>query len=122
MKLFAIITAGLMAVGGGFYYYTASSHCSTGKCDLASAPVAKSGGCCAGGELPACCHTQDECCELQDACCAVAVGVAKAPKPAAYCAAKEECCVVGALCCGDAATPTGAVTAAAKTIAAAKSE
>lgn len=101
MKLFAIVTATLMAVGGGSYYFLGSSHeCSKGRCAMAPtpAPVAMSGGCCHDEDVPSCCQRQDECCAVQEACCAVATSVASVKKPDC-CAAKEECCLVTAACC-----------------------
>ncbi len=135
MKLFAIITAGLMAAGGGIYFYSTST-CSKSGCNT-SAPVAKTGGCCLTGDKPDCCATQDACCVLQEACCSSATSVsAKTPT---CCAAKEECCIINAACCtatkasavakpveiegccaACAVTPTSAVAGAAKSIATAK--
>ncbi len=100
MKLFAIVTAGLMAVAGSsYYFFGTSSHCSKGTCGLAPAPVATSGGCCSTGDVAThdCCALQEECCALQEACCTVATSVAA--KKSDCCAAKEDCCLVSAACC-----------------------
>lgn len=119
MKLFAIITAGLMAAGAGVYFYSTYSPCSKGGCP---APVAKTGGCCDGTEpvkaATSCCPNPcDECvakgctgCDLCATCCGSAKTAAKpagaccatekvAAKPDACCAAKDECCLVQAACC-----------------------
>lgn len=95
MKLFAIITAGLMAAGGGVYFYSAST-CSKSGCT--GAPVAKSGGCCA--EKLECCATHEECCPITEAAGAVATNLTAAVSAkASCCAVKDECCLVLAACC-----------------------
>lgn len=107
MKLFAIITAGLMAAGGGAYLYSTST-CSKSAC---SAPVAKTGGCCAKETVAEseCCEKQEACCEKVEACCADAT--AKKTKAKACCAAQEECCVTVEACCAVATGVTAQVKA-----------
>ena len=104
MKLFAITTACLMAVGGGFYYYS-NTNCSKSSCGLA--PVAKTGGCCALRDTSAC-STQGESCAIREASGMIAASVGGQPVEIAGCC--DEAC----------ATPTFAVAAAATSIAAAK--
>lgn len=99
MKLFAIITAGLMSAAGGVYFFSTSySNCSKSAC---SAPVAKTGGCCAlETATHDCCATQEECCLIPEACCAVVSQVStKVSTKSACCAAQDECCIVLAACC-----------------------
>lgn len=143
MKLFAIVTAGLMAAGGGSYYLFGTSTCSGNKCGM-RAPVATSGGCCStAADVPSCCAAKEECCELQQACCAVATGASAKKADCCYpeapcCVAQAECCLAGVCCatasakavkkpieiesCCEAPAPTAArvVSGAAKSIAGAK--
>ncbi len=106
MKVFAIITASLMAVAGGVYFYSTESGCSGAKCG--GYPVAKTGGCCdkatgeVSTEIPTCCAKLDDCCLTNAACCTTA-SVAKANTPccfpgAACCEAGLPCCVTAACC------------------------
>ncbi|MBY0460543.1 MAG: hypothetical protein K2V38_24775 [Gemmataceae bacterium] len=105
MKLFAIITAGLMTVGAGVYFATECGTCSNRGCNL---PVATSGGCCAAksecstsadsgcGSCADCATACGACCAVCDLCCATTT--AKVSK-SDCCATKEVCCVIGAACC-----------------------
>jgi hypothetical protein len=98
MKVFAIITAGLMAAGAGAYYLHS---------DSAGCPLAKSGGCCVTSpqDKPGCCETAcpacttdcTECCDVCELCCTAGV-------QASVAAAKADCCVPGADCCFGAGT------------------
>ena len=136
MKLFAILTAGLMTVGGGYYFSQSGSNCSRSGCGM-PLPTATSG--CCSGEPADCCATQDECCALQAASSAVATHVvASAKTKSSCCAVKEECCLVTVACCTAekviaaakpiqiescceaCVSPASAVTSAAKSIASAK--
>lgn len=117
MKIFAILTASLMASAGGAYYFTASD----GGCPFGGCPVAKTGGCCqteSAAAQPDCCQLPcpacendcRECCAVCEDCC-VAGATVVAPAPTAAKAKKAGCCVSGE--CNDASNSTSAVTAAA---------
>src|SRR5689334_12016396 len=87
MKVFAIITAALMAsAGGGYYYYTTQSCHSHADC-----PIAKTGGCCLKGDATQSCETPCggctndclECCDICELCCTTGAQVpVSAAKPA----------------------------------------
>lgn len=122
MKVFAILTACLMAAGGATYYLTSSD----GTCPLTGCPVAKTGGCCATGDAskvdgcaepcPACSTDCRECCDVCEACCVAGVSVpaVKTSAKADCCSALEACCEKATTCCGDkAATPASIATSAA---------
>ncbi|MBP3955520.1 hypothetical protein J8F10_09530 [Gemmata sp. G18] len=134
MKLFAILTAGLMTVGGGYYFSQSGSNCSRSGCGM-PLPTATSG--CCSGEPADCCATQDECCALQAASSAVATHVVASVET--KCCAKTDkdrlvtaaCCTVEKViavakpiqiesCCEACVSPASAVTSAAKSIASVK--
>ena len=134
MKLFAIITAGLMAAGTGAYFLHSGSDC----------PLAKSGGCCqaTATATPDCCATACPacatdcltCCDLCESCCTVAVQAPVSEVKAECCAAgasklgagaakvaavKTDCCAASAefcepvsACCGGRTSPASVVNAA----------
>ena len=108
MKVFAILTACLMAAGGATYYLTSSES----GCPLTGCPVAKTGGCCATDAVskPDCCVTPCpacstdclECCAVCEECCAAGVSVAAVKTAKAdCCAVGDVCCAPGAACCAD---------------------
>jgi hypothetical protein len=78
MKVFAIITAALMASAGvGYYVYNCDSCESNRNC-----PLAKSGGCCLHDAPQSCespcshCNTDCfECCDICESCCTYGVQV-----------------------------------------------
>ena len=114
MKLFAIITAGLMATGGAVYFYSTSPCSKSGGCPLSSmstAPVAKTGGCCSHNE-PECCTPHDESSLMQEASLAVATNVnaSTGTKPVETGGCCESCAV----------TPTFTIISAAKSVITAK--
>lgn len=113
MKLFAIITAGLMATGGAVYFYSTSLCSQSGGCPLSSmstAPVAKTGGCCSHSELTKC-VTHDESSFVQEASLAVATNVnASAGTKTVETGCCEACAV----------TPTFTIISAAKSVITAK--
>jgi len=99
MKLFAIITAGLMTAGTGAYFLH------QGECPLSkSCPVAKSGGCCES--TPSCCEVPcascatscSDCCVVCEECCSAGVLTSVSAK-ADCCSTGDVCCVAGAACC-----------------------
>ena len=77
MKLFAMITAGLMALGGAAFYLHHSGSCPFSS----SCPVAQSGGCC---EI----SSESSCCEAPSRAAAMEVN-----DPLQIC---ETCCTAGA--------------------------
>ncbi len=115
MKLFAIITAGLMAAGSGAYYLHSNSPCHSN----ADCPVAQAGGCCTPGQsdkpicctipCPACSIDCLACCDACEVCCTAGVqapvSAKVADKPSCCAGAskvtatKANCCVPGADCC-----------------------
>lgn len=121
MKVFALITAALMATGGAAYYLHS---------DSMTCPLAKSGGCCSTGEeKPVCCETPCPacatdcltCCDSCEVCCTTGVQSAVS---AVKVSAKSECCAAGATkvavakveaedCCAACTSPARVVTAAA---------
>jgi hypothetical protein len=94
MKVFAIITAALMATAGAGYYFYTDSNCSNSSC-----PIAKLGGCCANGdkvqscELPCggCSHDCQECCDICELCCSAGAQVSTSAVSAAKPVEDEEC-------------------------------
>jgi hypothetical protein len=118
MKLFAIITAGVLAAAGGAYYMHSegcpfSGGCKTSCSAPAPAEVASVSDCCAVKSPccapqtevccqpdASCCGPTAECCALGLACCleAKAVATAQVTKPDC-CAIGADCCAVGAACC-----------------------
>lgn len=104
MKVFALITAALMASAGGAYYL----HSTDSPPSKAECPVAKTGGGCAQGDAPQCCAAPCPACagDCRGACedCCVA-GAQVSTK-----AARSGCCAP-APSCRDAAT--SAITAGA---------
>jgi hypothetical protein len=97
MKVFAIITAAVMATAGGVYFL------SSGNCLLKSdCPVATSGGCCpltsdAGScevRCPGCSTDCLECCTVCEQCCTFGAQAAVETKVSATTPsdAEEECC------------------------------
>ena len=121
MKVFAILTACLMAAGGATYYLSSSD-----TCPLTGCPVAKTGGCCAtdAAAKPDCCVTPcpacsvdcRECCTVCEECCAAGVSVASVPLAAKAkpdcCAVGDVCCAAGASCCSDKSGPGALATSA----------
>ena len=114
MKLFAIITAGLMATGGAVYFYSTSPCSKSGGCPLSSmstAPVAKTGGCCSHSELTECGTPHDDSSLMQEASLAVATNVnASAGTKTVETGCCEACAV----------TPTFTIISAAKSVITAK--
>jgi hypothetical protein len=110
MKAFAIVTACVLAVGGGSYYFHS---CDT--CPLTGNPIAKTGGCCGGDHAtsscqepcPACSADCLECCAVCESCCEAGASV---PTTAV---AKVSCCAEAESCCADAASPAAIATSAA---------
>jgi hypothetical protein len=112
MKVFAILTASLMAAGSAAYFLQDScSPCyHTGNC-----PVAKTGGCCSGDydqpsscSLPCSVSANPDCCAtVCELCCTDAVQVTVSQQVATE---EETCC---ALCNSPARLAIGAVTASA---------
>lgn len=125
MKLFAIITASLMATAGGAYYLHSNSSCCA-KRSNADCPVAQVGGCCAPDSAgkPVCCTNPCPaceadclaCCDACEVCCSAGVqasvstkaadkssccaGTPKvAAKKAGCCGPNSPCCEAGLLCC-----------------------
>lgn len=101
MKLFAIITAGVLAAAGGVYYF-ASEGCPFGgktgcSAPMPSAEVSASDCCAVKAETSDCCAKVEACCEAVAPCCSEAK-VAKAVK-ADCCAVGADCCAIGAACC-----------------------
>ncbi|VTR95279.1 unnamed protein product [Gemmata massiliana] len=95
MKVFAILTASLMTIGGGYYFFQAESGCSGSRCGM---PLPATSGCCS--ETSNCCATQEECCPLQEASSSVATSlVASVSTKSSCCAKTDECCIVTAACC-----------------------
>jgi hypothetical protein len=108
MKVFAIVTACLMA-GAGLAYYTSSSNCTT-----CVAPVAQSGVCtetkldCCTTPCPACASDCQSCCDVCELCCSAGIeggAATKATKLSGCCEAppvkltaakpvedEDECC------------------------------
>lgn len=105
MKIFAILTACVMAAGGATYYFASND----GGCPFSRCPVAKTGGCCGTEEAsagkpeccllpcPACSNDCGECCAVCEDCCIAGAGSAKSVPTAAK--VKSDCCLVGADCC-----------------------
>ncbi len=106
MKVFAIITAALMASGGAAYYMHSDGGC----------PLSKSGSCCTASvdATPICCTTPCPacsadcltCCDTCEVCCTTGVQAAASAKPeccsagaAKVATAKASCCAPGADCC-----------------------
>ena len=112
MKVFAILTACLMASGTAAYFLDSSApkECQTpkdssgAKPDCCSADAAKPN-CCAASAKADCCGPNAPCCEAGLACCATdaCCDGAKAAV-AAKAKAKPDCCEAGGACCGDAHT------------------
>jgi hypothetical protein len=95
MKVFAIVTACVLAAGGGAYYFHS---CDT--CPLTGYPVAKTGGCCStdNGQpscctlpCPACSDDCLECCATCEQCCEAGAAVPTAALSANV-TAEEDCC------------------------------
>lgn len=105
MKLFAIVTAGLLAAAGSAYFALsdgcpfASSGCKTG-CPLPAAALDTNSG------------DSDACSAAEPSCCAMSKVVAT--KAAGCCAATEECCIAGLPCCAAASAAVNATVTAAK--------
>jgi hypothetical protein len=119
MKVFAIVTACLMAAGGATYYLSSSD-----TCPLTGCPVAKTGGCCATDSVaksdccavpcPACATDCRECCTVCEACCVAGASVPTVKTVKAdCCAAGDVCCAPGAACCADKTSPASLATSAA---------
>jgi hypothetical protein len=130
MKVFALLTAGLMTAGGVAYFAqdsattTCQRNCSRGAVSAES--NADSAPCCSG-DLSAlsCCSTPcsdcatdcSACCTLCELCCssgAAAPVTASVQAVSDCCAAADLCCTSGAACCIDtAANASGSLSGAA---------
>jgi hypothetical protein len=116
MKVFAILTACLMAAGGATYYISSEGCPFSSNC-----PVAKTGGCsatvapCCATPCPACSTDCLECCAVCEQCCeagATVPAIATASVKTNCCSAVEVCCETSASCCSDKASPVNIATSA----------